>query len=170
MLHVCPQKPTSDVRAFFSFLPPPPCAHMKCHIVIVCQFGLILISRCIWVPSFLHWVFGRVGIWVQRWKRQQKTPSFYWILGVVGLSGNIVSTVCPEKSVTLQSTNFWKYTNKFWNFFNCTDTPVLILIGLNTCEFYVNSIIHHCTTSKVLVYFHFSEIRVTLFSGHRPTV
>ena len=33
-------------------------------------------------------------------------------------------TVCPQKSVTLTiSENIPKPQNKFWNFFNCTDTP-----------------------------------------------
>ena len=65
------------------------------------------------------------------------------------------TTACPKKSVTLTiSENIPKPQNKFWNFFNCTDTPNPWTKHL---EFDVNSLTHHCTTSKVyfvvLVYF-----------------
>ena len=61
----------------------------------------------------------------------------------------LISTVCPEKRC--HSKYFWTYTKTF------SIAQILLIIGLNTCEFYVNSLTHYCTTSNiyfvVLVYF-----------------
>ena len=44
--------------------------------------------------------------------------------GISLAPARLCTTVCPEKSVTLTiSVNIPKLRNKFWNFFNCTDTP-----------------------------------------------
>ena len=68
------------------------------------------------------------------------------------------------------SNYFWKYTKTTFSI-----AQILLIFGLNTCEFYVNSLTHHCTTANiyfvVLVYLVYSEmVRVTLFSGHTVCV
>ena len=70
-----------------------------------------------------------------------------------------IYTVCPQKSVTLTiSENVPKPQNKFWKFFNCTDTP-------NSWPTWGGQGLGVSVQLKKFLYF--SEIvRVTLFWGH----
>ena len=70
-------------------------------------------------------------------------------------------TVCPQKSVILFSENIPKPRNKFWNFFNCTDTPNLWPKHMWVwCKF------SHTSLHNIQHLFRGFGIFVTLFGGH----
>ena len=75
----------------------------------------------------------------------------HWTL----FKNNLIYSMSRKKC---HSNYFWKYTktNEI-HFGTFSVAQILLILGLNTCEFYVNSLTHHCTTSKiyfvVLVYF-----------------
>ena len=43
---------------------------------------------------------------------------------------------------------------------------ILLILGLNTCEFYVNSLTHHCTTSKMVLYIFRNSKSEFVLGGH----
>ena len=95
------------------------CIQKKYHLVISKLPMLFLKATCV-IDNV-----GKLFLWIYLLSSDQDNYSLQPSYDCKGQNpSTFVYTVCPEKSVTLTiSENIPKPRNKFWIFFNCTDTP-----------------------------------------------